>query len=163
MELDKRGAELLFQGLTEREEKTAVAVASNDSFSGWDQDLHRPTAVRRGTSPRPAQQLRPRARPVPTQAAMTARRPSGALGMATTSSASSSARETEGEVAMIDSEALAELVQASHTLAAIPQAFRDLVARLLRERLCSLVQRCPEQSVPVDGTFPWWRPSRRRA
>ena len=29
------GAELLFQVLTEREEKTAVAIASNDSFSGW--------------------------------------------------------------------------------------------------------------------------------
>ena len=35
LELDKRGAELLFQVLTEREEKTAVAIASNDSFSGW--------------------------------------------------------------------------------------------------------------------------------
>jgi DNA replication protein DnaC len=35
MELDRRGAELLFQVLTEREEKTAVAIASNDSFSGW--------------------------------------------------------------------------------------------------------------------------------
>ena len=33
MELDKRGAELLFQVLTEREEKTSVAIASNDSFS----------------------------------------------------------------------------------------------------------------------------------
>ncbi len=33
MELDRRGAELLFQVLTEREEKTAIA--SNDSFSGW--------------------------------------------------------------------------------------------------------------------------------
>ena len=35
MELDRRGAELLFQVLTEREEKNAVAIASNDSFSGW--------------------------------------------------------------------------------------------------------------------------------
>ncbi len=35
MELDKHGAELLFQVLTEREKKTAVAIASNDSFSGW--------------------------------------------------------------------------------------------------------------------------------
>jgi DNA replication protein DnaC len=35
MELDKRGAELLFQVLTEREEQNAVAIASNDSFSGW--------------------------------------------------------------------------------------------------------------------------------
>ena len=60
----------------------------------------------------------------------------------------------EGEVAMIDSEALAGLVQGSHTLAAIPQAFRDLATRLLKERLCSLVQRCPEQSVPVHGKSP---------
>lgn len=35
MELDKRGAELLFQVLTEREEKASVAIASNESFSGW--------------------------------------------------------------------------------------------------------------------------------
>ena len=35
MELDKRGAELLFQVLTEREEKNSVAIASNDSYSGW--------------------------------------------------------------------------------------------------------------------------------
>lgn len=35
MELDKRGAELLFGVLTEREERTAIAIASHDSFSGW--------------------------------------------------------------------------------------------------------------------------------
>jgi DNA replication protein DnaC len=35
MELDKRGAELLFQVLTEPEEKASVAIATNDSFSGW--------------------------------------------------------------------------------------------------------------------------------
>ncbi len=33
--IDKRGTELLFQVLTEREEQNAVAIASNDSFSGW--------------------------------------------------------------------------------------------------------------------------------
>lgn len=33
MELDKRGAELLFQVLTEREEKASVAIATNESFS----------------------------------------------------------------------------------------------------------------------------------
>ncbi|MGA4792082.1 ATP-binding protein [Nocardia sp. AB354] len=33
MELDKRGAELLFQVLTEREEKNSVAIASNEAFS----------------------------------------------------------------------------------------------------------------------------------
>lgn len=32
MELDRRGAELLFQVLTEREEKNSVAIASNESF-----------------------------------------------------------------------------------------------------------------------------------
>lgn len=35
MELDKRGAELLFQVLTEREEKASVAIATNESVSGW--------------------------------------------------------------------------------------------------------------------------------
>jgi DNA replication protein DnaC len=35
MALDRRGAELLFQVLTEREEKSSVAIASNESFSGW--------------------------------------------------------------------------------------------------------------------------------
>lgn len=35
MERDRRGAELLFQVLTEREEKNSVAIASNESFSGW--------------------------------------------------------------------------------------------------------------------------------
>jgi DNA replication protein DnaC len=35
MQLDRRGAELLFQVLTEREEKASVAIACNESFSGW--------------------------------------------------------------------------------------------------------------------------------
>jgi DNA replication protein DnaC len=35
LELDRRGAELLFQVLTEREERSAVAIASNEPFSGW--------------------------------------------------------------------------------------------------------------------------------
>ncbi len=35
MELDRRGAELLFQVLPEREERSAVAIASNEPFSGW--------------------------------------------------------------------------------------------------------------------------------
>ena len=34
MELDRRGAELLFQVLTEREERNSVAIASNESFGG---------------------------------------------------------------------------------------------------------------------------------
>jgi len=35
MALDRRGAELLCQVLTEREEKNSVAIASNEWFSGW--------------------------------------------------------------------------------------------------------------------------------
>jgi hypothetical protein len=33
MELDRRGAELLFQVLTEREERSAIAIAPNEPFS----------------------------------------------------------------------------------------------------------------------------------
>jgi hypothetical protein len=35
MELDRRGAELLFQVLSEREETASVAIAINESFTGW--------------------------------------------------------------------------------------------------------------------------------
>lgn len=35
MEPDRRGAELLSQVLTEREENNSIAIASNESFSGW--------------------------------------------------------------------------------------------------------------------------------
>lgn len=35
LELDRRGAELLFQVLTEREEKSAIAIGPNELFSGW--------------------------------------------------------------------------------------------------------------------------------
>lgn len=34
-ELDRHGAELLFQALTEREEKNSVVIASNESFGSW--------------------------------------------------------------------------------------------------------------------------------
>jgi DNA replication protein DnaC len=37
LHLDPRGAELLFQVLTEREERASVAVASNAPFSEWGQ------------------------------------------------------------------------------------------------------------------------------
>jgi DNA replication protein DnaC len=33
LQLDRRGAELLFQVLTEREERSAIAIASNELFS----------------------------------------------------------------------------------------------------------------------------------
>jgi hypothetical protein len=42
MELDRRGAELLFQVLTEREENNSIAIASNESFSGWTKTLTDP-------------------------------------------------------------------------------------------------------------------------
>lgn len=35
MQLDRRGAEMLFQVLTEREETASVAIASNQAFSSW--------------------------------------------------------------------------------------------------------------------------------
>jgi DNA replication protein DnaC len=35
--LDPRGAELLFQVLTERDERASIAVASNAPFSEWGQ------------------------------------------------------------------------------------------------------------------------------
>jgi len=37
IELDRRGAELLFQVFTEREEKSSIAIASNAAFSQWAQ------------------------------------------------------------------------------------------------------------------------------
>ncbi|MBV9923320.1 MAG: IS21-like element helper ATPase IstB [Pseudonocardia sp.] len=42
MELDRRGAELLFQVLTEREERSAIAIASNEPFSGWTKTFTEP-------------------------------------------------------------------------------------------------------------------------
>lgn len=35
LSLDRRGAELLFQVLTEREERASVAIATNEPFSNW--------------------------------------------------------------------------------------------------------------------------------
>ena len=35
LQLDRRGAELLFQVLAEREERSAIAIASNEPFSAW--------------------------------------------------------------------------------------------------------------------------------
>ena len=35
LQLDRRGAELLFQVLTEREERSAIAIASNEPVSAW--------------------------------------------------------------------------------------------------------------------------------
>jgi DNA replication protein DnaC len=45
VQLDNRGAELLFQILTEREEKASIAVASNLPFSEWGQVIADPRLV----------------------------------------------------------------------------------------------------------------------
>ena len=45
MELDRRGAELLFQVLTEREEKNSVAIGSNEAFSGWTKPSPTPASA----------------------------------------------------------------------------------------------------------------------
>jgi DNA replication protein DnaC len=42
LELDRRGAELLFQVITEREERAAIAVASNAPFSEWSRTFTDP-------------------------------------------------------------------------------------------------------------------------
>ena len=52
VQLDARGAELLFQILTEREEKASIGLASNLPFSEWGTDHHRPPPRRRRRRPR---------------------------------------------------------------------------------------------------------------
>ena len=47
LSLDRRGAELLFEVLTEREEKASIAVTAAMTVQFVDQDLHRPSALRR--------------------------------------------------------------------------------------------------------------------
>lgn len=51
LELDRRGAELLSQVLTEREEKNAIAIASNQSFSAWTDTFTDPPPVRSNRRP----------------------------------------------------------------------------------------------------------------
>jgi len=55
--LDPLGAELLFQIITEREEKASIACASNAPFSEWNKTFNRPSAGRRHR--RPADVQRP--------------------------------------------------------------------------------------------------------
>jgi DNA replication protein DnaC len=42
MKLDKRGADLLFQVLTDREETASVAIASNEGFGGCTKTFTEP-------------------------------------------------------------------------------------------------------------------------
>src|SRR4051812_14226183 len=58
--LDRRGAELLVQVLTEREQRAALAVASNEPFSGWTKTFTDPGSAR--PSPRGLSRLDRRSR-----------------------------------------------------------------------------------------------------
>jgi len=51
-------------------------------------------------------------------------------------------------------EIAAALQETAHTLATIPQAFRDLDTRLLKERSSSIAQRCPDQAYLSMGSSP---------
>jgi hypothetical protein len=72
VELDRRGAELLFLLLTEREEKNSIARASNDSFSGWTKTFTDPRLcggiVDRLTFKAPSSKPGPRPTVLPTPA-----------------------------------------------------------------------------------------------
>jgi DNA replication protein DnaC len=85
MELDRRGAELLFQVLTEREERSAVAIASNEPFSGWTKTFtdprlcdRRPLDLRRTDHRNRHHQLPARSRPRPARRRLTRTTESGA-------------------------------------------------------------------------------------
>jgi IstB-like ATP binding protein len=67
MALDKRGAELPFQMLTEREEKASVAIASNEAFSGWTKTFTDPRLSDRGPPHLRRQHHRGRHRLIPTR------------------------------------------------------------------------------------------------
>jgi hypothetical protein len=54
MELDRRGAELLSQFLTEREEKSSVAIASNESFSWWTKTFTDPGSAPQSSTGSPS-------------------------------------------------------------------------------------------------------------
>jgi len=42
LELDRRGTEILFQVLTEREERNSIAVAPSEAFTGWSRTFTDP-------------------------------------------------------------------------------------------------------------------------
>jgi hypothetical protein len=65
MELDRRGAELLFQVLTEREEKNSVAIASSESFSGWTETFPDPGSARPSSTASPSMERSSRPAPSP--------------------------------------------------------------------------------------------------
>jgi transposase len=62
VQIDPRGAELLFQIITEREERASIAIATNLPFSEWGERVPRPSARRRDRRPRHLQRPHPRDR-----------------------------------------------------------------------------------------------------
>jgi hypothetical protein len=84
MELDRHGAELLFQVLTEREERSAIAIAFNEPFSGWTKPLPTRASARPSSTDSPSPDRSSRPAPPPTgsptpahDAPVTDRRPPG--------------------------------------------------------------------------------------
>ncbi len=73
LELDRHGAELLFQVLTEREEKNSVAIASNEPFGGWTKTSTDPAFARPPSAGSRA--TAPSSRPAPTPVASPAPEP----------------------------------------------------------------------------------------
>jgi hypothetical protein len=67
MELDRRGAELLFHVLTEREERNSIAIASNQSFSGWTDTFTDPACAPPSWTDSPT--TAPSSKPAPTPTA----------------------------------------------------------------------------------------------
>lgn len=72
-ELDRRGAELLFQVLTEREEKNSVATASNESLAAGPRPSPTPASARPSWIASPS--TAPSSRPAPTPTASPAPEP----------------------------------------------------------------------------------------
>jgi hypothetical protein len=64
LELDRRGAELLFQVFTEREERASIAIASNAAFSEWTATFTDPRLCAGSWTGSPS--TRTSSRPVPT-------------------------------------------------------------------------------------------------
>ena len=62
VQIDPRGAELLFQIITEREERASIAIATNLPFSEWGTRVPRPPPGRRHRRPRHLQRPHPRNR-----------------------------------------------------------------------------------------------------
>ena len=62
VQIDPRGAELLFQIVTEREERASIAIATNLPFSEWGSVFPDPQARRRHRRPRHLQRAHPRNR-----------------------------------------------------------------------------------------------------